>query len=74
MANVKLNVDVSKTLDVRHIWSIVVRVEPGMEEWESVKLINKQYHNTQKIIIQYIVQHRCVLSTCTCTGGISNVS
>ena len=36
MANVKLNVDVSKTLDVRHIRSIVVRVEPGMEEWKSI--------------------------------------
>ena len=74
MANVKLNVDVSKTLDVRHIRSIVVRVEPGMEEWESV-MSNITIHR-KCLIIQDIVQHtcRCALSICTCTRGISNVS
>ena len=72
MANVKLNVDVSKTLDVRHIRSIVVRVEPGMEERESV--MSNVTIQGKCLIIQDIVQHRCALSICTCTRGISNVS
>ena len=69
MANVKLNVDISKTLDVRHIWSLVLRVEPGMEEWELV-MSNTTIHR-KCLITQDIVQHtcRCALSIYACTGG-----